>query len=94
MYEFCPEVERSKNIQLRERIFDLKNPGNRKIVGVLELKKEARTPVFMRVSGTYTRPLVLGVKAADTQDMDNSGALIQLSRLLFQQAFFSQKHGF
>ena len=28
MYEFCPEVERSKNIQLRERIFDFKNPGN------------------------------------------------------------------
>lgn len=64
MYEFCPEVERSKNIQLRERIFDLKNPGNRKIVGVLELKKEATNPVFMRVSGIYTRPLVLGVKAA------------------------------
>ena len=76
MYEFCPEVERSKNIQLRERIFDLKNPGNRKIVGVLELKKEARTPVFMRVSGTYTRTLVLGVKAADTQDMDDPCPLV------------------
>ena len=34
------------------------------------------------------------MKSADTQDMDNSGALIQLSRLLFQQALFSQTHGF
>ena len=29
---------------------------------MLELKKVPRSPVFMRVSGTYTRPLVLGVK--------------------------------